>query len=109
MPLLHIQDQDELEKVLKQSGRKLVVVCFSSDHCGPCKTTTPRIELMSQQMPDVVFVFVNVNKADEFVERYEIVGVPTFCFFRNMCQLYRFQGGNADFLCSKVEELRFQI
>ncbi|XP_040273196.1 thioredoxin-like [Bufo bufo] len=109
MPLLCIQDQHELENVLKQSGKKLVVVAFTSDHCGPCKITTSRIELMSNEMPDVVFVLIDVKKADEFVESYEIAGVPTFIFYRNMRQMYRFQGGNADFLSSKVDELRFHI
>ncbi|KAG9486630.1 thioredoxin-like [Eleutherodactylus coqui] len=109
MPLVEINDDDELQEALRTSGHKLVVISFSSGNCGPCRLTTPCVEAMSQEMPDVLFIKVDVRKADEFVEKYEILGVPTFCFFRKNRLMYRFHGGNTDFLRSKVGELRFQM
>ncbi|KAM4050124.1 thioredoxin-like [Anomaloglossus baeobatrachus] len=108
MVVQEVHEEHELQELLRNSGRKLVVVAFSSGSCGPCRLTTPCLEALSCEMPDVVFVKVDVRKSDEFVERYEISGVPAFCFFRMMNQVYKFQGGNVDFLCSKVHELRFQ-
>ncbi|XP_075681767.1 thioredoxin-like [Rhinoderma darwinii] len=92
-----------------KSGRKLIVVAFTSGNCGPCRLTTPLLESMSNEMPDIAFVKIDVRKSDEFVERYEILGVPAFHFYRNMNLVYKFQGGNVDFLKCKVEELRFQM
>ncbi|XP_073508152.1 thioredoxin-like [Phyllobates terribilis] len=107
MVLLEVQEECELQEILRTSGRKLVVVAFSSGNCGPCRLTTPCLESMSSEMPDIAFVKIDVRKSDEFVDRYEISGVPAFCFFRNMQQVYKFQGGNVDYLRKIVYDLRF--
>ncbi|KAM3938393.1 thioredoxin-like [Leptodactylus fuscus] len=108
MPVLELCDKHEIRELLKNSGRKLVVICFTSKNCGACRTTTPRFEAMSDQMPDVIFARVVIEREDELIEEYQIEGVPTFLFCRNGNLKYRFHGGNADFMCNKVEELRFQ-
>ncbi|XP_056375438.1 thioredoxin-like isoform X2 [Hyla sarda] len=109
MSMIEISDEHELEELLRRSGCKLVVVGFTSGNCGPCRITTPHLEKLCAQMPDINFVKIDVRKADVFVEKFEITGVPAFCFFRNMQMVYKFQGGNIDFLDSKVNELRFRI
>ncbi|KAG8595256.1 hypothetical protein GDO81_001469 [Engystomops pustulosus] len=87
MPVIQLSDEEELCEAVKNAGRKLVVLAFSSGNCGPCKLTNPRLEAMSIQMPDILFFKIDVNKAD----------------------VYQFQGGNPDYLCRTVEELRFQM
>lgn len=82
MSMIEIQEEDELQEVLRKAGSKLVVVAFTSGNCGPCRVTTPHLESLSTQMPDIVFIKIDVRKADEFVERYQITGVPAFYFFR---------------------------
>ncbi|XP_071982637.1 thioredoxin-like [Engystomops pustulosus] len=109
MPVIQLSDEEELCEAVKNAGRKLVVLAFSSGNCGPCKLTNPRLEAMSIQMPDILFFKIDVNKADEVVEKYQIKGVPTFHFYRNGKLVYQFQGGNPDYLCRTVEELRFQM
>ncbi|XP_069818202.1 thioredoxin-like [Dendropsophus ebraccatus] len=109
MSMIEIHEEQELQEVLRKSGPKLVVVAFSSGNCGPCRLTTPHLESLCTQMPDIVFAKVDVRKSDEFVEKYEITGVPAFCFFRNRKMVDKFQGGNVDFLNCKIHELRFKV
>ncbi|XP_075066994.1 thioredoxin-like isoform X2 [Mixophyes fleayi] len=107
MAMKEIFEQDELEQELREAGRKLCVVAFTSGNCGPCRVTTPCLEDMSLEMPDVVFRKIDVKKNDEILEQFQITGVPAFFFFKNCQLLFKFQGGNTDFLKKKVQELRF--
>ncbi|XP_063776803.1 thioredoxin-like [Pseudophryne corroboree] len=108
MALQEINDLHEFEGALKAAGRKLIVVCFTSGNCGPCRITSPVMEQMSKEMPDVQFMKVDVQKDDEFVEHFKISGVPAFLFYKNYQVVYNFQGGNMNHLKQMVEELRFK-
>ncbi|XP_075451264.1 thioredoxin-like [Ascaphus truei] len=101
-----IYDQFELSSELRFAGNKLVVVAFTSGKCGPCRLTTPFLESLCPQMPDVLFIKIDVNESEDFVELFKITGIPAFYFFRNNVKVFDFQGANTNFLHSKINELR---
>ncbi|OCU00911.1 thioredoxin [Xenopus laevis] len=101
-----VNDCDELDCVLKKSGRKLVVVALSSKRCGYCKLTTPYLESLIQHMPDVVFIKADVSESQELLEKFKCTGLPAFHFFHNNNRVYFFQGANTEFLGKKIQELR---
>ncbi|KAM4810582.1 thioredoxin-like [Rhinophrynus dorsalis] len=101
-----VYDEDELQGVLRSAGNKLVVINFCSGKCGPCRLTTPFIESLCPKMPDVVFIKIDVNECEDFVERYHITGIPAFYFFRNGNHVSHFQGANTSYLQNMIEQLR---
>lgn len=61
----------------------LAVVDFFATWCGPCKMLAPIIEELSQELPDVKFYKIDVDKLRELAVEYSIRGVPTLIFFKN--------------------------
>lgn len=54
--------QADFNAQLESAGSKLVMVDFYATWCGPCKVIAPKIEKMSQEFKDVVFMKVDVDK-----------------------------------------------
>ncbi|KAE8632679.1 hypothetical protein XENTR_v10001628 [Xenopus tropicalis] len=85
-----VNDCDELHFALQEAGEKLVLVALSSRRCGHCKLTTPYLESLIPKMPDVVFLKADVSESQEFMELFQVKGVPAFHFFykcNRVCQL----------------------
>lgn len=61
----------------------LAVADFFATWCGPCKMLAPIIEELSQELPDVKFYKIDVDKLRELAVEYSIRGVPTLIFFKN--------------------------
>ncbi|XP_053558642.1 thioredoxin-like isoform X2 [Bombina bombina] len=101
-----VYDQAELRNELSAARNKLVVVYFSSGKCGPCRLTTPFLNNLEPQMPDVVFINVDTNESEDFIEHFEIKGIPAFFFFRKTTLVYKFEGANTQFLEARINELR---
>ncbi|RXG67305.1 Thioredoxin-2 [Armadillidium vulgare] len=78
-----IMDLEDFDQQLEEAGSKLVVVDFYATWCGPCKTIAPKIEALSKELENVVFLKVDVDDCEELSQRYKISCMPTFLFFRN--------------------------
>ncbi|XP_073447153.1 thioredoxin-like [Aquarana catesbeiana] len=107
MAVMVLDKMCELDEILSKSGRKLVVVTFSSQNCGPCRPVPACLEAISEEMPDVLFIKIEVGKDDEYTKRFKIKGVPAFFYFKNGCEEYHFEGGNLGHFRKMVDELRF--
>lgn len=80
--LKNIETKAEFDELLK-SEKRLIVVDFFADWCGPCKMIGPKIEAMEKEMPDVCFVQVNVDDNSETAEECGISAMPTFKLYKN--------------------------
>ncbi|XP_053556604.1 thioredoxin-like [Bombina bombina] len=101
-----VYDQTELKNELFAARNKLVLVYFSSGKCGRCRLTTPFLNNLEPQMPDVVFINVDTNESEDLIEHFEIKGIPAFFFFRQTKLVYNFKGANTQFLEARINELR---
>lgn len=92
----------ELKSILESAGSKLVVIDFFATWCGPCKVIAPRVEELSKEMDDVVFLSVDVDESDDIVNEYNISTMPTFVFIREGKVLESFSGASYDKLKSTI-------
>lgn len=106
MGVKQVNTKDEFDQELKNAGNKVVVVDFFATWCGPCKMISPKLEKMSEEMADVVFLKVDVDDNSEVAEEQEISAMPTFILFRNCKRVDQFVGANEVKLCEKIEEVR---
>ena len=62
---------------------KLAVVDFSAVWCGPCKMVAPVLEEISEEMTDIDFFNVDVDKNMDVAKEYRITNIPAIMVFKN--------------------------
>ncbi|KAL7294172.1 hypothetical protein TKK_0012195 [Trichogramma kaykai] len=101
-----VQTQEELKTKLTEAGDKLVVIDFYATWCGPCKMIAPKLEELSKETTDVVFLKVNVDNLEAVAEEYDIHSMPTFVFIKNSQLVEKFSGANIKKLIETVNKLK---
>ena len=66
-------NQDEFDEV---KNSDLAVVDFSAVWCGPCKMVAPVLEEVSEELADVNFFNIDVDKNMELAREYNITNIP---------------------------------
>ncbi len=85
----------------------LYVVCFTASWCGPCKKIKPVIHQLQEEHADrVLFLFVDVDTAEDLVDSFKVEAMPTFTFFRRGVLLTSFKGADPEKLTETVALLK---
>ncbi|KAM8960524.1 thioredoxin-like [Pelodytes ibericus] len=100
-----VENLEEFNKILKESGSKLIVVDFTATWCGPCKMIAPFYHSLSEKYPDVIFLKVDVDDAQDVASHCGIKCMPTFHFYRNEKLEKEFSGANKEGLEKTLKEL----
>ncbi|HJO21041.1 MAG TPA: thioredoxin [Candidatus Marinimicrobia bacterium] len=80
--IIKITDQNFEKLVLK--AKKLVIVDFWAEWCGPCKAIAPILDKISGEFSDNILIGkVNIDEVKEVPVRYGIRSIPTLLFFSN--------------------------
>ncbi|MBQ1490736.1 MAG: thioredoxin [Blautia sp.] len=80
MAVVQIQEKD-FDSII-QAGQP-VLVDFFATWCGPCKMLSPVVDQLSEEIPDVKFVKVDVDEAQELAGRFNVMSIPTLAFFKD--------------------------
>ncbi|KAG6796438.1 thioredoxin-2 [Apis mellifera caucasica] len=99
-----IKNASDLKNQLEKAGNQLVVIDFFAMWCGPCKMIGPKVEELSMEMEDVIFLKVDVDECEDIAGEYEITSMPTFVFIKNNKVLENFSGANYDKLKSTIQK-----
>ncbi|XP_032070141.1 thioredoxin [Thamnophis elegans] len=95
-----IGDLNEFQAELANAGTKLIVVDFSATWCGPCKMIKPFFHSMVEKYPEVVFIEIDVDDAQDVASHCDVKCMPTFQFYKNNEKVHEFSGANKE----KLEE-----
>eukprot|EP00386_Alphamonas_edax_P007262 GDKI01024121.1.p2 GENE.GDKI01024121.1~~GDKI01024121.1.p2 ORF type:complete len:107 (-),score=38.96 GDKI01024121.1:26-346(-) len=106
MTVIDITNEQHFDQVLKEAGNKLVVVDFFAEWCGPCKRIAPEVHKMAEEMHDIVFVKVDVDKAQDVSTRCQIRAMPTFIYYKNAQEKHRHQGATADMIRQNIAQYK---
>lgn len=68
------------EKVV--NNKKLVIVDFFANWCGPCKMLMPVLEEIDNEIEDVQIVKVNIDQDEELAKKFGVLSIPTLIFFK---------------------------
>lgn len=102
MALIHLEKEDFNQII----SNDLTVVDFFATWCGPCKMVSPIIEKVSNDITNVKFVKIDVDKHEELARIYGIMSVPTIIFFKDGKEVRRHIGFiSEDKIKAKLEEV----
>lgn len=74
-------NQDTFQKdVLDDKG--IVLIDFYADWCAPCRVTSPIIDELSNEITNIKFLKVDVDKNPQLAQQYSIFSIPTFMIFK---------------------------
>lgn len=60
--------------------------------CIPCQKTKPLVDSFIANNPDIEYKYVDVDKDIQLASEYQVLGVPTFIFYRDGKQVNRHVG-----------------
>lgn len=79
MSVIHLENENFNDVI--SNGK--VVVDFFATWCGPCKMLGPVFEKVSDEVNDVKFVKLDVDKFNDIARQYGVMSVPTLILFEN--------------------------
>lgn len=82
--IIKLETADNFNSLVKDNEN--VIVKFSAEWCGPCKTMGNMIKNYNNEVVnDVSFAEIDVDEADfaDIITDYGIRNLPTFIFFKN--------------------------
>lgn len=98
-----ITSLDEIPKTGK------VVIDFYATWCGPCKKLGPFFSQLSLEFPDITFLKVNSDNAEDLSKHFEVSALPTVLFMNNGEVLSIVKGFNLEVLKSEMNELQANV
>lgn len=76
-------DDDWDERVKPKVISSPRVMIFSASWCGPCRAYKIAWKNFIKEFPGVNFIYIDVDNAEELVEQYDVVPVPTTFVYKN--------------------------
>lgn len=105
MSVLEVNDDNELHNLVANNER--VVVDFSAPGwCVPCKRLAPHFKAVAERMPDVKFIEVDIDKAEEIRDAYQIQSVPFVVMFKNGTAVGELKGRTSVALVGEISSYR---
>jgi thioredoxin 1 len=103
-----LQDEENLQEVLKESAGKTVVLNWTAAWCGPCKRIAPLVDQMSEDYSNVFFLKVDVDVHMEAAHTAGIQAMPTFQFLQNEKLVAQFAGADPNQLKKILDSIKNQ-
>uniref|UniRef100_A0A7S0WDJ7 Thioredoxin domain-containing protein n=1 Tax=Hemiselmis tepida TaxID=464990 RepID=A0A7S0WDJ7_9CRYP len=100
-----IADVDEWNAACEKSKGKLIVAYHTAAWCGPCKMIWPHVTQIAQAKPEVTFLKIDVDEAQDVAAANNISAMPTFLFLKDGDLKDKLVGASPNELRSKIDAL----
>lgn len=101
-----VRDYNDFTFQLNQAESKLVVTFFFAYWSGPSKMIAPKIEVMSNEITDVVFLKVEVDDNDDIATEYDVSILPQFIFLKSGKIIARYTGIDQNRILELIQEYK---
>ncbi|GAQ89115.1 hypothetical protein KFL_004880100 [Klebsormidium nitens] len=108
--VVDIHNQADLDRLLDNSGDKLIVLDMGLKYCGPCVKVYPTVVKLARKMAGfAVFARVMGDENEwcqELLQRNKVLEVPTFIFLKDKKQQARYVGSSRGSLIGEILKLQ---
>lgn len=80
--VIDIESQEQLTDLVS-TGKTVVVDFHAPSWCQPCKKLHPHFVKTAEQLDDIIFATVDIDKQQWAPEEYDFMTVPTVKMIRN--------------------------
>lgn len=89
-----LQDIKQWNQISQNNMYKKILIMGTAHFCNPCKLIKPRIQGLSKEFNDVLFLIVDVEKFSQIAEYFSINSMPTFIILSNNQVVKTIVGGD---------------
>lgn len=82
--------KETFDQVVKE--KKITVLDFWAEWCGPCRMLGPIIDDLAKEMTDVTIGKVNVDTNAELSIQYGVTSIPTIVILKDGVEVHRSRG-----------------
>lgn len=88
-----IESKEHLDKIIANSGDRLLMIDFYADWCPPCKELNPILEEIAKENPSKVLIYkIDTDKNRDLSQDYRVTGIPHVVFIKNKETLLSLSG-----------------
>lgn len=80
------------ENFKKKLSKRLAIIDFFADWCGPCRMLGPEFEKASQEVTDVLFAKIDVQEEQELAMKFQVRSIPCLIIFKDGEEIDRIIG-----------------
>ncbi|KAH8289782.1 hypothetical protein KR054_010788, partial [Drosophila jambulina] len=100
-----VKDKAELDQRISSAVKKIVILDFFANWCGPCKVCAPKLNVLADQYSEHVMILkVNVDENEDIAEDFNITSMPTFILIKEGEVLDTIIGANMDKLKKSMDK-----
>ena len=78
---IKVNSENFESEVLK--SKKIVVIDFYADWCGPCQMLSPIVDQVASEYENLKVVKINVDEAQDLAINYGVISIPTLVVIKD--------------------------
>jgi thioredoxin 1 len=79
--LLNLEKTNEFDSIVEKNEH--VLVDFYATWCGPCRMLAPVLEELSEDLPELTILKVNVDEQPELASQFNVISIPTLVVMKD--------------------------
>lgn len=90
------------QSLLKTPEKKLTIIDFQAQWCGPCRMMKPHWEQLQSKYSQIKFYEVDVDENPEIAKECDVSAMPTYILLKNGKVVDKLVGANPHLLREKI-------